>query len=209
LPQVIRAPTSRSTKPRQTALCGFAADARPEAVRVVTKLTKGKTMKRFLLTVVLVCLSGGLTTAQSMKMDMQANTRIINGADTPEQIPDTKAYFHVMYLLGKFAQDPANSLPSSMLQRLGFSTQEIPQARRILINFTNQYDADQAEFNKIATANDAKGLRTDKVAFEAKTEKLVADTRAELASAVGTNSLLNLHAFVLSEKKHMRIGVTQ
>jgi hypothetical protein len=143
------------------------------------------------------------------QMNMQANPRIINGADTPEQIPDTIAYFHVMYLIGQFAQHPTNPLPNGVLQKLGFTTDEIPQAKRILINFAYQYDANEAEFNRLAAANDSKGVRTDKSPFDSKTAKLVADTRSELASVLGTNSLLNFHSFILSEKRHMRIGVPQ
>ena len=169
-------------------------------------------MKHLLLVALFVCLGGaGFARAQqmNMQMNMQTNPRIIDGADTPEQIPDTKAYFHVMYRIGKLAQDPTNPLPNGVLQRLGFTTDEIPQAKRILINFKNQYDADEAEFNKLATANDAKGVRTDKTAFDSKTDRLVADTRSELAAVLGTNSLLNFHSFILGEKKHMRIGVPQ
>jgi hypothetical protein len=165
-------------------------------------------MKHCLLVALFVCL-GGAGFARAQQMNMQSNPRIINGADTPEQIPDTKAYFHVMYRIGKFSQDPTNPLPDVVLQRLGFTTDEIPQAIRILINFAIQYDANEADFNKLATANDAKGVRTNQTAFDSSTNKLVADTRSELASVLGTNSLLNFHSFILGEKRHMRIGVLQ
>ncbi len=166
-------------------------------------------MKHWLLVALFVCL-GAAGFARPQQMNMQTNVRIINGADTPEQIPDKKAYFHVMYRIGKFAQDPTtNPVADVALARLGFISDETPQAKRIFINFANQYDADEAEFNKLATANDAKGVRTDKTAFESQIDKLVADTRSELASVLGTNSLLNFHSFVLGEKKHMRIAVPQ
>lgn len=165
-------------------------------------------MKHWLLVALFLCLSGA-GFARAQQMNMQTNPRIINGADTPEQIPDTVAYLHVMYRIGKLAQDPTSPLPNAVLQRLGFTTDEIPLAKRILNNFANQYDANEAEFNKFATANDAKGVRTDKTAFDSSTDKLVANTRSELASVLGTNSLLNFHSFILGEKKHMRIGVPQ
>jgi len=141
---------------------------------------------------------------------MSSTGLYIDGRKHPELIPDMRAYHLFMYLVATAAED-ASSLPvaKAILLNAGISPDEVDATLVLLLKFKKQHDADIAEFNRLATDNDAAGVPTDPHPFWAKRDVLVAQTRNLLASSIRANSILNLHRFVQTEKAKMRVAVEQ
>ncbi len=142
--------------------------------------------------------------------DMSSTGLYIDGRKHPELIADMRAYHLFMYFVATAAED-SSSLPvaKAILLNAGVNPDEVNTILSLLLKFKKQHDADIAEFNHLASENDAAGIPTDPHPFWAKRDALVVQTRNLLASSIRANSILNLHSFVQAEKARMRVAVEQ
>lgn len=136
-----------------------------------------------------------------------AGPNIIDGAVHPELIPDTVAYR--LYLVA--ISTPQN--PTQVEQqrervhvtRTGLADTDQQTFIGILSDFRSKYDALVAEYNESAKGANARNESTDIHVLLQKLDDLVQSTRAAIGVRLSSQGAAKLHAFVVSEKKNMKM----
>ncbi|MGC1418485.1 MAG: hypothetical protein WA817_24590 [Candidatus Acidiferrum sp.] len=132
---------------------------------------------------------------------------LIDGAVHPELIPDSLAYR--LYLL-TMATGPNPTESEQMRQhvhimRTGLLDTDQRTLIDILSDFRSRYDALVNEYNSSAMAANARSESTDAQPLLRKLDDLVQSTRDSISARLSTQGAAKLHAFVVSEKKNMKI----
>jgi hypothetical protein len=132
---------------------------------------------------------------------------LIDGAVHPELIPDSFAYR--LYFL-TVAADPNGSETDQMRQRAHITrTGLVDTDQRILIailsEFRTRYEALVTKYNNSATAANARNESTDIHPLLKNLDDLVQSTRDSISVRLSSQGAAKLHAFVMSEKKNMKI----
>ena len=132
-------------------------------------------------------------------------TNIIDGAKTPNLIPDVAAWR--LWLLSITAEDKAR--PELKIDRLhsflrvaGVSDDEMPLAEEALAYFRTDYQALVDHYNKRVSA----GERPSFAEFKAQRDALVQATQTSLLGVVAPRSATLVKSFVNGEKSRMKVA---
>jgi hypothetical protein len=138
---------------------------------------------------------------------MQAPNEVIDGAKTPELIPDETAYR--MFLV--VASEPLDASPQrkarqrAVLGPMQLSDKEYSAAVEVLAKFKAQYNAMIEHYNKSVEEANAAGRSTDIASFRAQLDALVQATRQGLAAKLAPDTMTRFHAHVQGEKRFMKV----
>lgn len=164
-------------------------------------------MIRYATVLALVFAVGAL--AQSPPQHQHAaNTTVIDGSKTPDQIPDSEAY-RLLFLSISLTQDKQND-PQAVARRFAFVKQtgvlpeEIPQVIKVVDDFRSQYETLSAAWNKKATEDQAKGVFDDPSEFLSNINALVQMTQLSLHGALSLDSMLKFHAHAIGFKRNIK-----
>lgn len=138
-----------------------------------------------------------------------ATPNLIDGAVHPELIPDAVAYR--LYLFNLSTGPAANTDQAEQTRQRAqlMSTGLVETDQQLLIgilsDFRSKYDALIAEYNQSAKAALARNETTDVHTLLKKLDDLVQSTRDTISVRLSAEGAAKLHAFVVSEKKNMKM----
>ncbi|MGH9431863.1 MAG: hypothetical protein ACRD3T_09995 [Terriglobia bacterium] len=134
---------------------------------------------------------------------------IVNGAEHPEQIPDSVAY-RLVFLTMAEPEEPTDAQRArqrAYLEKAGLGEQDRISAVIVLANFKTRYDQLDAQYNEsVLAANRTKeppGLET----FLSQQDELVQETRDALKADLRPEAMDRFDAYVRREKRNMQMSV--
>jgi hypothetical protein len=131
-------------------------------------------------------------------------TTVIDGALNPDLIPDSVAYRLYLFTVS-MKQGPTQvdqECQHAHLIRTGLSDADRQVFVSILSGFRTQYDALEATYNALATAN---GTNANISTLLTQLDDLVQSTRNTINAQLSSPGAARLNAFVLAEKKNMKV----
>ena len=134
-------------------------------------------------------------------------TNIIDGAVHPELIPDPVAYrlYLVALSTGQNPTEAEQKHQRAHLMKTGLGDTDQQAVISLLSEFRAKYDALLAEYNDSARAALARNEMADVRSFLRKLDDLVQSTRDTISVRLSSRSAAQLHSFVVSEKKNMKV----
>jgi len=132
---------------------------------------------------------------------------VIDGATNPELIPDSLAY-RLYFVAVSTAQNPSDDerkRQRTHLAKTGLADSEQEALVAVLTDFRSNYDALIAQYNEAAKAALAHNQAADISTLLNALDGLVQTTRDKLTLRLSPGGRALLHAFVISEKKSMRL----
>jgi len=136
----------------------------------------------------------------------QSAVTMIDGAQTPDLIPDSAAYRLVLTNISSqnpSAEEAARQL--AFLNSAGLEGDDIQVAIPILADFNAQFDDMIGSYNRSVDAANAIGLTPDLRTFTGQRDALVQSTLTALSTALSPVGLSRFRAYVKSEKSRMRV----
>lgn len=134
---------------------------------------------------------------------------MIDGATSPDLISDTAAYRIFLYAVS--TPQPATDLDRNRqhgsLMQSGLAESDLQVLSVVLSEFRTQYDALVVQYNKSAAEALAKNQTTDIHSLLRGFDALVQSTRDKINARLSPKAAAQFHAFVISEKKHMKTQV--
>lgn len=130
-------------------------------------------------------------------------TAIIDGAVNPDLIPDAVAYRLYLFTVST-RQSPAQvdqECQHAHLMRTGLSDADRQVFVGVLSGFRAKYDALEAAYNALASANSSADIST----LLTQLDDLVQSTRNRINAQLSSQGAARLNAFVLAEKKNMKV----
>jgi hypothetical protein len=168
-------------------------------------------MIRCLATLLVLFVCSILTCAQNSPPPQHQHavtaTDTIDGAVHPELIPESLAYrlYFVAVSTGPNPTDTERKRQQLFLSKIGLEENDHQILVSVLSDFKTKYDALVSAYNESAKAALAQNQFADIAGFMKTLEGLVQSTRDRLAVQLSTRSLSQLHTFVMSEKKNMKV----
>jgi hypothetical protein len=137
-----------------------------------------------------------------------APTKMINGKDHPELIPDTTAYRLFFIAAGELpnASDDRRARQKALLSGMPLSDQDLRAIIFALENFKVQYAAMIDEFNAAETLADKNGTPSHNAEFVVERDRLVESTRDRLKQVLSAQTMSEFHAHIQQEKRGMQIS---
>lgn len=138
-----------------------------------------------------------------------AAPNLIDGVVHPELIPDAVAYRLYLVSLStdstRSATEAEQTRQRAQLMSTGLAETDQQLFIGILSDFRSKYDALIAEHNQSAKAALAHNETTDVHTLLKKLDDLVQSTRDTISVRLSAQGAAKLHAFVISEKKNMKM----
>jgi hypothetical protein len=136
-----------------------------------------------------------------------AAPNIIDGAVHPELIPDSVAYrlYLVAVSTHQNAAEAEQIRQRAHLVKTGLVDTDQQVFTSILSDFRTKYDALVAEYNQSAKAALARNETADIHTLLKKLDDLIQSTRDTINVRLSARGAARLHAFVVSEKKNMKM----
>lgn len=163
-------------------------------------------MARYVTTIVSALMFAFGTWAQASPPQHQHDItapNLIDGAAHPELIPDSVAYR--LYLVAVSTNPNPTEVEQTHqrahLIRTGLTDTDRQMLTSILSDFRTKYDALVKEYNDSAKADPTSNVHT----LLKKIDNLVQSTRDNISVRLSSHGAAKLHAFVISEKKNMRM----
>jgi|SRR6267142_2365184 len=128
---------------------------------------------------------------------------LIDGAAHPELIPDSVAFrlYLVAVSTGQNPTEAEQKHQHAHLMKPGLADTDQQILVSILSDFRAKYDALVNEYNTFAKADSTTDVHT----FLKKLDDLVQSTRDTISVRLSSKGAVQLHTFVLSEKKNMKV----
>jgi hypothetical protein len=163
------------------------------------------TVIRFLVLALLIAVCPS-TWAQSPP-HQHATPNVIDGSTHPELIPDPLAYRLYLTALAtdQTASEASQEGQNAHLMKTGLGESDKQTLISILSDFKAKYDALVAEYNDSAKAALARNQTTDVRGLLTKLNGLVQSTRDTISVRLSSQGAAQLHSFVMSEKKNMKV----
>ncbi len=163
-------------------------------------------MQRFITAVVSVFMLAVGAWGQSSPPQHQHNVatpNLIDGMLHPELIPDSVAYrlYLVALSTGQNPTEAEQERQRAHLMKTGLSDTDQQLFVGILSDFKTKYDELVADYNAAAKAD----ATTDVHTLLKKLDDLIQSTRDTISVRLSSRGAAKLHAFVLSEKKNMKM----
>jgi len=135
------------------------------------------------------------------------DTRTIDGALHPELIPDTTAYRLYLFAVSTPPNPAATDRKRqhAHLIKSGIEDNDCQILVGILSDFRSRYDELVAQYNATATAALARGETTDIRTLLKAFDDLVQSTRDTINARLTPIGAAQLHSFIISEKKNMKV----
>ena len=130
-------------------------------------------------------------------------TAIIDGAVNPDLIPDAVVYRLYLFTVST-RQSPTQvdqECQHAHLMRTGLSDADRQVFVGVLSGFRGKYDALEAAYNALASANSNADIST----LLTQLDDLVQSTRNTINAQLSSQGAARLNAFVLAEKKNMKV----
>jgi hypothetical protein len=165
-------------------------------------------MIRYVTTVlVLSVFALGAWAQTSPPQHQHAAANAIDGAVHPELIPDAVAYrlYLVTVSTGQNPTEAEQKRQRAHLMKTGLDDTDQQMFVSVLSDFRAKYDALVAEYNESARAALAHNETTDVHILLYKLDALVQSTRDTIGVRLTSQGAAQLHSFVLSEKKNMKV----
>ncbi len=165
-------------------------------------------MTRYVTAVAGVLMFAFAAWAQSSPPQHQHVTpNLIDGAVHPELIPDSMAYrlYLVAVSTGQNPTEAEQQRQRVHVTRTRLSDTDQQIFTTILSDFRTKYDALVAEYNDSAKAANARNQSADVHTLLTKLDDLVQSTRDTISLRLSSHGAAKLHAFVVSEKKNMKM----
>lgn len=136
---------------------------------------------------------------------------VIDGAVTPEKIPDLPAYRLYLLAISKPAKATNRrvAVTHSHTVMVGLEEADRQALVRVADEFRYEYHNLIDTYNQMATEAWKKGQRTDIHIFLSQRDALVQATMANLKSSLTEKGWTRLDSHVQNEKKHMQISVSE
>jgi len=133
--------------------------------------------------------------------------KLIDGTVHPELIPDSVAYrlYLVAVSTGQNPTEAEQKHQRAHLMRTGLVDTDQQIFTSILSDFRTKYDALVAEYNDSAKAAAARNETMDVHTLLKKLDDLVQSTRDSISVRLSSRGAAQLHSFVVSEKKNMKV----
>jgi len=131
----------------------------------------------------------------------------IDGAMHPELIPDSLAYrlYFVAVSTGQNPTDIDLQRQQAHLRKIGLEADDHKTFVSVLSDFRVKYDALVDQYNASAKAAAARNEAADITGLLKALDGLVQITRDTLKLHLTSEGMFRLHAFVMSEKKNMKV----
>ena len=134
------------------------------------------------------------------------NADVIDGSKTPELIPDVIAWR--LWMLSVIAPDLdhpelAQHRQDVFLKKAGFDDTELDQARKVLAQFKQDYEAMKQAHNQQVQS----GINPSLADFRVRRDSLAASARDSLLSVTTQGD--EIKKYLTDEKAHMRIPVEE
>ncbi len=136
----------------------------------------------------------------------QSATKMIDGAQTPDLIPDLTAYLLVLTNISE--ENPTSEQADrqlAFLRTAGLDGEDIEAALPLLATFKSQFADLIASYNKSVDAANALGVAPDLNTFLRQRDALVQSTLDALSVALTPDALSRFRAYVKSEKAKMKV----
>jgi hypothetical protein len=132
---------------------------------------------------------------------------LIDGAVHPELIPDSVAYrlYFVAVSIGANPTEAERTRQRVRIMSTGVKNTDQQTLISILSGFRAKYDALVDEYNTSAKEAAARNQTTDAHPLVKEIDALVQSTRDMISAQLSSQSAAKLHAFVVSEKKNMKV----
>jgi len=132
---------------------------------------------------------------------------VVDGAATPELIPDSSAYRLFLVVVGVSSspsvEDAARQ--TTNVAKIGLSDSDSQALIAVANDFKVAYESAMAAYNTTADALQAGGQVPDVDSFIAQRDLLVESTLAKLKSTLSPPGMAKLHAHIQSEKRGMKV----
>jgi hypothetical protein len=137
--------------------------------------------------------------------------KMIDGAMHPELIPDLAAYRLYLVMVSKPPNltDVQKRKQEAQLGKINLQEPDKQALLAVLADFNYEYRNLIQTYNELATAAWAHGERSDINPFRQQRDQLVQSTHDALKTKLTAAGWGRLDAFVLSEKKHMKISAQE
>ena len=164
-------------------------------------------MRRIVLVLAVAVCSIGAYAQNSPPHHQFDAPNTIDGSVHPELIPDSLAYrlYLVALSTGQNPTAAERGRQRAHLMKTGLADTDQQILINILSDFGGKYDALVAEYNDSAKAALARNEMTDVHSFLKKLNDLVQSTRDTISVRLTARGAAQIHSFVLSEKKNMKV----
>jgi hypothetical protein len=153
----------------------------------------------------------GTSAQNSPPQHQHANVLVIDGAKTPELIPDATAYRLWLVAVSTLpnATEQETKIQQAHLEKLQLkSSSDSLSLQTILSEFKTQYVSLINRYNESATAALAQGMQPDEASFLRERDDLVSATRSAIDSRLSPRAVTLVHTHIQDEKKHMQLHTT-
>lgn len=134
---------------------------------------------------------------------------MVDGAANPELVPDSVAFRLYFVAVSQKPNPTPEEATRQMahIRRIGLEDTDQRALIDTLTDFKTRYDAMITQFNAIAEADTAAGIKPDTATFLLNRDKLVQEVRDAIASALSQEGVAKLTNHVQSEKKNMKVSI--
>jgi hypothetical protein len=155
---------------------------------------------------------GSLLQAQNADLPhVHSQSKVIDGALTPEKIPDLTAYRLFLLVVSRSA-NPTDQEKKHQLAQLGMirlNDADVKTAIPVLVTFREQYQSLINAYNETAKAAWARGESADIGSFVLQRDQIVQAARDMLSAKLSADGWSRFDAHVKAEKKRMRISAKE
>jgi hypothetical protein len=165
-------------------------------------------MTRTILLAVTLALGQLVSSQTSAPVHNHAPTSFIDGAQTPDLIPDSAAY-RLYFLTVSEMPNPSEEAKIRQISHLGkvqLHDDDLQSLIGTLANFKQQYNALIDRYNREATVIDASGGTPNTQSFLIQRDALVQSTRNALKQTLSADGMAKLDAHIQGEKRRMKVG---